>query len=115
MVDELLNAILFVLIGMEVIALKLNATYLLMGAIAIAATLMGRFASVAIPILIMRSKWSFTPGAIRILTWGGLRGGISIAMALSLPAGSKEILFWQQLILSLYFPCWSKASPWSEC
>jgi CPA1 family monovalent cation:H+ antiporter len=92
LVDELLNAILFVLIGMEVMALKLNATYLLMGAIAIAATLMGRFASVAIPILIMRSKWSFTPGAIRILTWGGLRGGISIAMALSLPAGSKRDL-----------------------
>ena len=86
LIDEILNAVLFVLIGLEVIALKLSWQFLGLGVVAIAAALLARFVSVGLPVAIMRFKRTFSPGAVKILTWGGLRGGISIALALSLPA-----------------------------
>ncbi len=92
LVDEILNAVLFVLIGLEVIAMKLDWAYVLTGVLAVAAVLIGRFASVAFPVLIMRFRQTFSPGTIRILTWGGLRGGISIALAISLPLGPERDL-----------------------
>ncbi|GKS56921.1 sodium:proton antiporter [Nitrospira sp.] len=84
-IDDLLNAILFVLIGLEVLALTFQAEYLLAGLMTIPLVLVARFVSVSLPVLLFRSFHEFTNRATLILTWGGLRGGISVAMALSLP------------------------------
>lgn len=85
MLDEILNAVLFVLIGLEIISLPDNTDYILSGLILIPAVLLARFISVAIPIGIMKNDDSSKEKTITMLTWGGLRGGISIALALSLP------------------------------
>lgn len=85
--DEILNAVLFVLIGMEVVLLSLDEKYLLAGLLAIPLVLSARLISVGLPIGIIRRFRSFSPGVVSILTWGGLRGGISVALALSLPPG----------------------------
>jgi CPA1 family monovalent cation:H+ antiporter len=90
LVDEILNAILFLLIGLEVLVLSLREEYLLAGAGAIPLVLLARLISVGLPIGIMRRFRSFSSGTVTILTWGGLRGGISIAMALSLPASEER-------------------------
>jgi len=87
MIDEILNAVLFVLIGLEVVLVSLDEKYLLAGALAIPLVLIARLISVALPIGIMRRFRSFSLGVVSILTWGGLRGGISVALALSLPQG----------------------------
>ena len=84
--DELLNAILFVLIGLEVLAITFQPEYLTAGLVAIPLVLLARFVSVSLPVLLFRLFHEFTNRATLILTWGGLRGGISVAMALSLPA-----------------------------
>jgi CPA1 family monovalent cation:H+ antiporter len=90
LVDQILNAVLFLLIGLEVLVLSLREQYLLAGAIGIPLVLLARLVSVGLPIGIMRRFRSFPPGTVTILTWGGLRGGISIAMALSLPASPER-------------------------
>lgn len=92
LVDEILNAVLFVLIGLEVLVISLREDYLLAGLLAIPLILLVRLFSVGLPITLMRSFRSFTPGVIRILTWAGLRGGISVALALSLPSGEMRDL-----------------------
>jgi CPA1 family monovalent cation:H+ antiporter len=90
LVDEILNAILFLLIGLEVLVLSLREEYLLAGAVAIPLVLLARLISIGLPIGVMRHFRSFSPGTVTILTWCGLRGGISIAMALSLPASEHR-------------------------
>ena len=92
LVDEILNAVLFVLIGLEVLVISLRDDYLLAGALAIPLILLVRLFSVGLPITLMRSFRSFTPGVVSILTWAGLRGGISVALALSLPSGEMRDL-----------------------
>ena len=87
LVDELLNAVLFVLIGLEVLVLTFQSHYLLAGLIAIPVVLLARFLSVGLPVKLFSLRQEFAPRATTILTWGGLRGGISVAMALSLPPG----------------------------
>ncbi len=87
LIDEVLNAVLFVLIGLELVIVALDQKYLLAGLLAIPLVLSARMISVAFPIGIMRRFRSFSPGVVSILTWGGLRGGISVALALSLPPG----------------------------
>ncbi len=87
LVDELLNAVLFVLIGLEILALTFEGRYLAAGLIGIPIVLAARFISVAVPLHLFRLWRTFSPYAAIILTWGGLRGGISVAMALSLPPG----------------------------
>jgi len=88
LVDEILNAVLFVLIGLEVLVIALIGQLLLAGLLAIPLVLAARLVSVGFPIGVMRRFRSFSPGVVSILTWGGLRGGISVALALSLPLGS---------------------------
>ncbi|CAA6822735.1 MAG: Na+/H+ antiporter NhaP [uncultured Thiotrichaceae bacterium] len=90
LIDEILNAILFVLIGLEVLVLTFAETYLWAGLIMIPVTLLARFIAVGIPIQLMQRTRSFSPRVVRVLTWGGLRGGISIALALSLPPGPER-------------------------
>lgn len=85
LIDELLNLLLFGLIGLEVIALSLSARDLLPALIAIPIVLAARGISVALPIGALRQVRQFSPHTIKLMTWGGLRGGISIALALSLP------------------------------
>lgn len=85
LIDEVLNAILFVVIGLEVLALNLTGNYLVLGLIAIPLVLLARLIAVAGPITLLNSRWDFPRSTIRVLTWGGLRGGISIALALSIP------------------------------
>lgn len=93
LIDEILNAILFVLIGLEILVLPLSVKALLAGIVAIPVMLGARFVSVGIPILLLRPFRNFSPRVVRILTWGGLRGGISLALALCLPAGPERDLF----------------------
>jgi monovalent cation:H+ antiporter, CPA1 family len=88
LIDELFNAVLFVLIGLEVLALNFKTEYLTAGLIAIPLVLLARFVSVSLPVQVFRLFQEFTDRATLILTWGGLRGGISVAMALSLPPSS---------------------------
>lgn len=84
-IDEILNAVLFVLIGLEVLVVEIGTTDLLVGAAAIVVVLLARLVAVSVPLSILRFRRDFTQHSIKILTWGGLRGGISVALALSLP------------------------------
>jgi len=90
LIDEILNAVLFVLIGLELLILPYDFSQLLLGLLMIPLVLLSRLVSVGVPISLMRSRRSFTPGAVRVMTWGGLRGGISVALALALPPGSER-------------------------
>ena len=87
LVDEILVAVLFVMIGLELLRLEFHANYAWAAALAIPAVLAARLVSVALARLVPALRADFPPYVIGILTWGGLRGGISVALALSLPPG----------------------------
>jgi CPA1 family monovalent cation:H+ antiporter len=86
LVDEILNAVLFVLIGLELLVIQPEGGVLVVGLVAIPLVLLARLLSVGATINLLRLRKSFLPYTVRLMTWGGLRGGISIALALSLPA-----------------------------
>ncbi|MBL4648341.1 MAG: sodium:proton antiporter [Aureispira sp.] len=94
--DETLNGVLFLLIGLAAHLLEFNGKYLLFGLISILIVLLSRFISVLIPFSLLKHKEHNRMKTVTLLTWGGLRGGISLALALSIPeelGGSNEIIF----------------------
>lgn len=95
LIDEILNAVLFLMIGLEVFAIAFNADFLLAGVASIFLALLARLTAVAVPVMILKPFRDFSKGVIPIMTWGGLKGGISVALALSLPESE-----WKPLILT---------------
>lgn len=90
MMDHLYNVVLFALLGLESLLLSFHREALLAGLAAIPSVLLGRFVSVGIPALLIGPFRVLGAGSLRILTWGGLRGGVSVALALSLPLGPER-------------------------
>ncbi len=88
--DEVLNSLLFMLIGFEVVAISYEPGHVIAALVAVPLVLASRLIAVAIPIGLLGLKRTFTRGAIPTLTWGGLRGGISVALALSLPPSPER-------------------------
>lgn len=99
LLDEVFNAILFLFIGFELLLIPNLHNYWLIGCICIIVVLFARYISIKIPTLIIPFKEKFSSGTIKILVWGGLRGGVSIALALSIAEGP----FKQVLIAATYF------------
>jgi len=90
LLDEILNAVLFVLIGLEILIITFTWHVLLLSLMIIPMVLAARFISIGIPITLLSRFRTFSPGVVRILTWGGLRGGISVALALSMPPSPQR-------------------------
>jgi Na+:H+ antiporter len=90
LIDEILNSVLFLLIGLEVLVLRLDPSFGWLAAFAVPLVLFGRLLAVSIPVLALSPSHTFVTGTIPVLTWGGLRGGISIALALSLPEVAEK-------------------------
>ncbi len=95
LIDEILNAILFLLIGIEVFAVTFDINAIWGGIMCIALALFARAAAVTIPLLLLKPFRTFTSDVIPIMTWGGLKGGISVALALTLPDSE-----WKPIILA---------------
>jgi len=93
LIDILLNTLLFVLLGMEILVLTFNYDYILAGLLSIPIVLICRYLSLLLPIQFFKRKLDFVPKTNLIMTWGGLRGAISIALALGLTADMNRDLF----------------------
>lgn len=91
-IDEILNSVLFLLVGLEAIVVWHEGRLMAIGLIAIPLVLAARLISVGLPLVLLRRIQHLGPAALPVLTWGGLRGGISIALALSIPKGPNQAL-----------------------
>ena len=98
LIDEILNAILFLMIGLEVFAIAFSMGAVVAGVLSIGLSLLARFVAVVVPITLLRPFREFSKGIVPIMTWGGLKGGISVALALSLPDSE-----WKPLILTVTY------------
>ena len=85
LIDEILNAVLFLFIGFELLMIKDLRLFMIPGALAIVVVLLARFISIWGPTKFMSFKTRFSPQTVKVLVWGGIRGGVSIALALSIP------------------------------
>jgi len=102
-VDEVLNMVIFLMVGVEVFAIEFDGAIAVAGAIGIVLSQTGRFASVIVPFLMLSRFFPFSKGSVPILTWGGIKGGISIALALSLPEGPyKETILGATYIVVIF-------------
>jgi monovalent cation:H+ antiporter, CPA1 family len=90
LIDEILNAVLFVLIGLEVLVIDFSGRELVGIAVAVGVTLLARMLTVGLPVGLSHRAFNLPRGSWKVLTWGGLRGGISVALALSLPSGAER-------------------------
>lgn len=90
LIDEILNAVLFVLIGLEVLVLSYSHSVIYAALLLAPLMIVARFISVGLPIQVFKLSRQFSPHVTKVLTWGGLRGGISVALALSLPVGPER-------------------------
>ena len=101
LIDVLMNAILFVLIGLELLTLEFNLNYLIAGLIAIPITLFARYISLILPASLFKRYIKTDKKTVWLMTWGGLRGGLSIAMALSLtdPLPKNQFVFMIYIIV----------------
>ncbi|NJO25740.1 MAG: sodium:proton antiporter [Bacteroidia bacterium] len=103
LVDVLMNAILFVLIGLRLMVLDFSLSYLLAGLLAIPIVLSARWISIRLPLFITRKTKTFDSKAVTLMVWGGLRGGLSIAMALSLARTTeKDLIVFITYIIVLF-------------
>lgn len=98
LVDEILNALLFLLIGLEFVMLRGDWALFPAALVAVPVILLARWIVVAVPVTALRRSYPFAAGTIPIMTWGGLRGGVSIALALSIPDGE-----WREIILVMTY------------
>ncbi|MBC7661262.1 MAG: sodium:proton antiporter [Chitinophagaceae bacterium] len=99
LIDEILNAVLFVFLGLELIVIPFNLKFLSLGFSAIFIVLLARAISIALPMsLLSRFRWTFGARTMAVMTWGGLRGGISVALALQIP----DLEVRQLLLVSTY-------------
>ncbi|KQT22412.1 sodium:proton antiporter [Chryseobacterium sp. Leaf404] len=98
LIDEILNAVLFLFIGFELLMIKDLNHYVIPGLIAVAVVLFARFISIWGPTKLMPFNTRFSPQTIKVLFWGGIRGGVSIALAMSIPKGE-----YHNIILSITY------------
>ena len=98
LIDEILNAVLFLMIGLEVFAIAFSLDAIIAGVLSIGLSLLARLVAVFVPITLLRPFREFSEGIVPIMTWGGLKGGISVALALSLPDSE-----WKPLILTVTY------------
>ena len=98
LIDEIMNAVLFLFIGFELLLIKDLNEYLVAGGICIMIVLLARWIAIFIPTKFMAFKYRFSPQTVKVLVWGGIRGGVSIALALSIPVNE-----YSQIIISITY------------
>lgn len=109
MLDEIMNMVMFALVGLAMMAIEFSFINLIVGAIAILASLFGRFISVGAPMFVLNKTKKVLPGTVYAMTWGGLRGGLSLAMIMSLPQNEyRDSLLTATWLVRLCLVCWYK-------
>lgn len=98
LIDEILNAVLFLFIGFELLMIKDLKHFMVPGLLAIAVVLFARLISIWVPARFMSLRTRFSPQTIKVLVWGGIRGGVSIALAMSIPKSE-----YSEIILSITY------------